>query len=78
MEVKDFTLPEGVITTARAKKLKESFKNLATLIHEEMYQLLAKEEKIKPIGLNVEKSKSCLEIHWARVVEPNYLKIVYI
>ncbi|MED6141530.1 hypothetical protein PIB30_104379 [Stylosanthes scabra] len=61
----DFTLPEGAITRARAKKLKESFRNLATLIHEEMYQLLAKEEKIKPIGLNVEKPKRCLEIHWA-------------
>ncbi|MED6187203.1 hypothetical protein PIB30_074216, partial [Stylosanthes scabra] len=61
----DFTFPEGAITRARAKKLKESFRNLATLIHEEMYQLLAKEEKIKPIGLNVEKPKSCLEIHWA-------------
>ncbi|MED6127431.1 hypothetical protein PIB30_088086 [Stylosanthes scabra] len=60
----DFTLPEGAITRARAKKLKESFRNLATLIHEEMYQLLAKEKKIKPIVLNVENPKSCLEIHW--------------
>ncbi|MED6225560.1 hypothetical protein PIB30_094803 [Stylosanthes scabra] len=30
-------LSEGAITRARAKKLKESFRNLATLIHEEMY-----------------------------------------
>ncbi|MED6191838.1 hypothetical protein PIB30_004499 [Stylosanthes scabra] len=60
----DFTLPEGTITRARAKKFKENFGNLAILIHEEMHQSLAKEEKINHIGLNVKKPKSCLQVHW--------------
>ncbi|XP_016191799.1 uncharacterized protein LOC107632644 [Arachis ipaensis] len=40
----NFTLPEGPITRARAKKLKESFGNLAALMHIELHQVLTKEE----------------------------------
>ena len=41
----DFNIPVGPITRARAKRLKESFRNLVNLFVEEMHQEWVKEEK---------------------------------
>ncbi|MED6136151.1 hypothetical protein PIB30_053384 [Stylosanthes scabra] len=45
----DYTLSEGAISGARAKKLNESFGNLAALIDEEMHQLLQRKRRLSPL-----------------------------
>ncbi|XP_057747051.1 uncharacterized protein LOC130966281 [Arachis stenosperma] len=62
----NFTLPEGPITRARAKKLKESFGNLAAFMHIELHQVLTKEEWARPIGQSQDSKKpnNAFRIQW--------------
>ena len=59
----DFNISMGLITRTRAKRMKESFENLAKSFVEEIHQEQVKKEKRKP-NIESEQPKTLIMAQW--------------